>query len=183
MIARQSGDLDTAVRHYQQAVQLWPRFGDAFSELGEVLIAKGQPAEAVPYLQQAVALQPGSPEAHIYLGNAQRRLNDLAQAEQSYRTALSISPNNVQAHLGLAECFADAQRPDEASVEALRALTLATGDQPLRRAAFRLLVRLGKAEAAAQVAPELASTPNDAQSHLEQGDALAKAGRFEEGGQ
>jgi len=173
MIARQSGDLDTAVGHYQQAVQLWPRFGDAFSELGEALIAKGQPAEAVPYLQQAVALQPASPEAHIYLGNAQRRLNDIAQAEQSYRTALSLSPNNVQAHLGLAECFADAERPDEASVEALRALTLATGDQQLRRAAFRLLVRLGKAEAAAQVAPDLASTPNDAQSHLEQGDALA----------
>jgi Flp pilus assembly protein TadD len=65
-------------------------------------------------------------------------------------------------------------------VEALRALTLATGDPQLRRAAFRLLVRLGKAEAAAQVAPDLASTPSDAQSHLEQGDALAKAGRFEE---
>jgi tetratricopeptide (TPR) repeat protein len=180
MIARQSGDLDGAIRHYQEAVRVWPRLGDAQSKLGEALIAKDQPAEAVPYLQRAIAAQPGSPDAYVYLGTALRRLNDTAQAEQAYRTALGIKPDDALAHLGLAECLADRQLPNEAGAEAWRALTLAANDPQLRRAAYRLLVRLGQGEAAAKAAPDLASTSGDAQTHLDQATAFVKAGRFEE---
>lgn len=180
MIARQSGDLDTAIRHYQEAVRIWPRLGDTQGRLGEALTAKDEPAQALPHLQQAITLQPASPDAYVYLGNALRRLTETAQAEQAYRTAIGLQADNVQAHLGLAECLAENNAPDDAAAEALRALTLAAGDQQLRRAAYRLLVRLGRGDAAAQTAPDLASTPDDAQTHRERGDALARANRFDE---
>lgn len=180
MVARQSGDLSGAIHHYQEAIGIWPKFADARAELGEALIANGQPADAVPHLQAAIAAQPASPDAYVYLGDALRRTNDTAQAEPLYRTALRMNSGDARAHLGLAQCLADDRVPGDAAAEAQQALTLASGDPGLRRAAYRLLVQLGQGEAAALAAPDLVSTSGGGDDHLDRGSALARAGHFEE---
>jgi len=76
----------------------------ACNNLGNLLVNKGQPADAIPLLLRSLALNPGSAEGHYNLGNAYLAHRDLEAAIAEYRMALQIAPSlfGVYKNLGLA---------------------------------------------------------------------------------
>ncbi len=77
------GRAEEALAPLRLAVQRHPGAARAQMELGCVLLALDQVAEAAAHLEKAVSLDGRSSRAHLLLGKAYRRLgkNDLAQRE------------------------------------------------------------------------------------------------------
>jgi tetratricopeptide (TPR) repeat protein len=68
--ADKSGQLDAAVAEFQKAIDLDPKLGAAFVDLGEVFIEKREYAAAIPPLKHALELNPNIEGAHQLLGYA-----------------------------------------------------------------------------------------------------------------
>lgn len=68
--------LDEAVRHYQEAIKLDPRYSWGYLGLAEVYEAKGKIAEAVQAAEKGLALNPNIPEAPM----VRERINKARQA-------------------------------------------------------------------------------------------------------
>lgn len=72
-LAREAGDLPTAIGHFSRAVKLDAVFADAYLGLGRALIAAQRGPEAVAPLEQARKLQPENPAVHYNLAIAYKR--------------------------------------------------------------------------------------------------------------
>jgi TPR repeat protein len=77
----------------------WPQ---AYLDLGEALIARGNMAEAASWLREALRLQPDLVEARVSLGLALYGMGDLVTAVDELRGLLRTRPDVVRARLILA---------------------------------------------------------------------------------
>jgi tetratricopeptide (TPR) repeat protein len=75
-------DLDRAEASFRRATELSATLVRARLGLGQVALARGDPALAVEHLQQAVALGPQKGEPHRLLAAAHRALGDRAAADE-----------------------------------------------------------------------------------------------------
>jgi tetratricopeptide (TPR) repeat protein len=66
---------------------------DAWSNLGQVRLARGALAEAVAAFEQVVALAPDDPLAHYNLGVAHRRRGAMEAARPAFQRALALDPD------------------------------------------------------------------------------------------
>ena len=73
----------------------------AHTNLGQALLANGQPQEAMTYLEQAVELEPGSAEAHNSLGAVLGTMGRLEEAIVHFRQALAIDSSHTGARQNL----------------------------------------------------------------------------------
>jgi protein O-GlcNAc transferase len=94
------GQLDTAVKSYEQALAIRPNYGDAHYNLGITLQELGQLEAAVKSYEQALAIKPDNAEAQSNLGNALRELDQLEAAVKHFEQALAIKPDLAVANQG-----------------------------------------------------------------------------------
>jgi tetratricopeptide (TPR) repeat protein len=66
---------------------------EANSQLGQLLAAKGNSAEALRLLQHASQLNPGSADVHHLLGDVEEKLDNPLQAVREYQRAAELDPN------------------------------------------------------------------------------------------
>ena len=66
--AKQSGDVDTAIREFTVATELAPNLAAAFVNLGAAYIEKKDFGKAIPPLEKALQLNPDLPGAEAMLG-------------------------------------------------------------------------------------------------------------------
>jgi tetratricopeptide (TPR) repeat protein len=95
------GRYDLATSCYEQALSIYPEFGQAHSGLGNIALAQENYAKAVEHLSRAVSLIPGHDESRILLGMAYWGLGRLDQAQRETEIALALNPKNSQAHNNL----------------------------------------------------------------------------------
>jgi tetratricopeptide (TPR) repeat protein len=97
------GRVEDALKHFNRAVQLTPDYPPARTNLGQILLDRGQPEEALPHCQEAVRLQPDLAPAHHNLGNCLRTIGRLVDARSAYLEAIRLDSNLAMshAHLGL----------------------------------------------------------------------------------
>ena len=98
------GQLDEAIAHCRQALEIEPDYGDAQNCLGFALFQRGQANEAIAHLEQAVRLQPSSAAAQNNLGITLLQLGRTDHAIAHFQSALSADPDLADAHgnLGVA---------------------------------------------------------------------------------
>ncbi|HEX7348727.1 MAG TPA: hypothetical protein VF264_03640 [Rhodanobacteraceae bacterium] len=103
-----AADAQAAQAYFGQALQLDPRYADAWAGLSASYLALSQwsnlpVAEATAKMraaaQKALALDPHNVYALIELGNADNSDNHTAAAETFYQKAIKLDPNNARAHL------------------------------------------------------------------------------------
>lgn len=103
----QSGDLNEAVRFYEQALAADPEHADALYLCGTVQLQLGRFDACVDTLSHVTTLRPDLPDAHNNLGVAYQALGRWEEAACSFREAIRVNPSYEQALFNLGALMED----------------------------------------------------------------------------
>jgi len=113
-LLNEQGELANAAEHYRLAVQDYPKFRRAWTNLAELEMRRGRFPEACQAFSRVIRLGGGDGVMFGLLGLARMRTKDFLAAETAFRTAILYSPKSFDWKMGLAESlfrqnrFADA---------------------------------------------------------------------------
>jgi Flp pilus assembly protein TadD len=156
--------------------------------LGALMLARGDHADAVTYLRGAVAAKPENPVALNTLGAALLSAGNASDAAGLFERALKANPRYTNARYNLANALAEQQRWEPAAAEFRKVLAETPADSGARQHLGEVLRLWGderaKAgsleEAAAHLRESLDFRRDDAVLHSDLGTVLARLGRFRE---
>lgn len=118
------GEVDTAIDHWQQLLQVDPRNFPTLANLGSALARQGRHRDAVVRLRTALALDGSQAQVHYNLANSLLALGELDSAIASYRSAISLHPQFAEARNNLGVAYRHAERLAEACTEFAAARSL-----------------------------------------------------------
>ena len=175
-----SGDLDGAIREYQDALATNPHYFEAHNNLGFALAKKGYFDAAIREYQEALTVNATSFEAHFNLGNALANKGEWDDAIKEYQEALKKKPDepDVLNNMGIAQ--ASGGNFDAAINEYRRALAIRPNDPDVHNNLANALSSKGDLDAAIMEYQEALSLNPDApgvKRNLEK--VLDKKGRNE----
>ncbi|MGD2175083.1 MAG: tetratricopeptide repeat protein [Candidatus Brocadiaceae bacterium] len=152
-IYRRQGDLDSAIRHFREAVELYaqedPRL---LAELAAACERAERHEEALRWFRAVVRLDPQNAYMRVRLGAAFGRKGLRREAEGQLRTALELAPPpriRAEAHYNLGVVYSEEGRFGEAVAELERAVELDPGEPGIRYALATAYARAGRREEAA----------------------------------
>jgi tetratricopeptide (TPR) repeat protein len=90
--------LDKALKCYEQAVKLNPKYHEALNNIGTIYYSKKNYRRAVSYYRRALVLEPNQASVHSNLGMAYFSRNQLEPAVEEFRTALRLDPEVFEHH-------------------------------------------------------------------------------------
>lgn len=96
-----------AIRHYQQAVKLYPNFVQAQLKLGTAYMDLGDWDKAEQTLKKTVELEPKAVNAFFALGEIYLRQKKDEEAEKVLLQGLQMEDRSFQGHLTLARVYLD----------------------------------------------------------------------------
>jgi serine/threonine protein kinase/Flp pilus assembly protein TadD len=173
-------DVEGAIRCYQAALRLDPKYALARAQLGYALQSRGDLEGAVRECRRALDLDPKLAITHSNLGHALQAKGDLEGAVRECRRALDLDPEYASAHNNLGNAL-KAKRDLEGAISAYRrALDL---EPNLANAHFNLgnaLKAKGDVEGAVGAYRRaLSLDPRLASAHCNLGTALETRGDVE----
>ena len=143
---------NAAIKHFQRAIELDPKFARAYDNLGLCYYYQNQNDLAVTSFQKAIELDSGSahPSAWPYLnlGITQQFLNQLPASEKSIREALHLDPGFAKAHFQLGTVLEDKGEPETALAELKKASRLDPAYPEPHMAMARIYHKIGQEAAA-----------------------------------
>ncbi len=99
--AYRRGDLRSAIRSYQRALELNPNYSTALSGLAGIYMQTGQFPDALPLVERAVKVVPDNAQLVSNLGSVYFEMGRYAEAAEQLEKALQMAPNEVRAHFNL----------------------------------------------------------------------------------
>jgi tetratricopeptide (TPR) repeat protein len=114
IVLRDSGKVQEAKQHYEQALRIKPDYAEAHINLGLVLEGMGKLHEAIEHYEQALRIKPDYALAHVSLGNALLRAGNVPDAVGQYEEALRFKPDFAGAHVSLGFVLSHIGRIQEA---------------------------------------------------------------------
>ncbi len=118
------GQLDDAIRQYQEGIRLTPEAADAHYTLGNAYRATGRLGDAAREFREAIRLDPRHTDAHNNLGGVAQVQGRFDEAIHEYLEATRLDPSMAEAHYNLASIFWKQGRPAAAAEEYRRAFEL-----------------------------------------------------------
>lgn len=98
----QNGRPEEAIEAYRIAVNRFPRYRQAWNNLGRLYVQNGRFAEAGEAFTKVIEQGGGSGEMFGLLGYSRSKLSDPLAAETAYRMAVLMDPGNTDWKIGLA---------------------------------------------------------------------------------
>ncbi|XP_068628016.1 protein O-mannosyl-transferase TMTC1-like [Battus philenor] len=89
---------ESAVRHYKEALNLWPSYASAHNNLGTLVLASGR---AEHHFLQALKYNRNHVNAHYNLAKLYRKKNRISESLKMLERCISLEPRFVQAYLEL----------------------------------------------------------------------------------
>jgi tetratricopeptide (TPR) repeat protein len=179
---RQAGTYRTMETLYRATLAENPNAWLAHDNLGVVLAANGQTAEAMVHYRAALRLKPDYPQGYNNLGNLLAREGRWAEAIEQYIAALRVRPDFYQAEFDWGNALSDEGNPAGALNHYERALAL---NPVYPEAEYRMANALANSNrlpaAIDHYRRALAERPNYAEAEANLGLAYATAGRAAEG--
>ncbi|MGB8369652.1 MAG: tetratricopeptide repeat protein, partial [Limisphaerales bacterium] len=118
------GNLNEAIRQFQEALRLKPDYAEAHNNLGIALNYEGQFDEAIAQYQEALRLKPHDTKALYNLGIALSNEGRLDEAAARDQEVLKLTPGYVEAHNNLGVVLIKKGQLDEAINQFREALRL-----------------------------------------------------------
>lgn len=91
-------DLDEAIKDFTKAIQLKPKYSDAYWGRGMARKMKHEYKEAEEDLENAIQLNPNNDEAYISLAEVKYHLSDYGKAELYYSAYLKKNPKDYETY-------------------------------------------------------------------------------------
>ena len=129
MEAMKANDSKKAAELFKQAVDAYPQFGPALSELGAAYLKLGEIDKSLESLRAALKIDPQDLNAALNLGVALLYKKDFAAAETQLRDVIKKDDKSVTAHMYLGVTLSSLKQYDEAEKELLIAVGLPGGDK------------------------------------------------------
>jgi TolB-like protein len=178
-----------AIRMYQDAIALDPRFSLAYAGLADcynLTVSGLEPSVRFPLartaVMQAIALDPQSAAAHTANAFMLYKFEwKWKEAEREFRLAIQLDPSYVQAHHWFGEFLKLLMRHDESIAEFRKAIDLDPFSMPVRYDYILALLNAGRVtDAAKEVSDDLAIDPMAGRLFTVQADILELQGRLAE---
>jgi tetratricopeptide (TPR) repeat protein len=115
ILAQQSGDFDNSLMFFQQVLQLDPHYGEAYNNMANIYVLRGDIESAINSYRKAITYLPT--DANVYLNLASlflRTEGRLHEAIDLLRQSVSVLPTNSQLHSTLAGALQEDQQLDAA---------------------------------------------------------------------
>ena len=172
------GDIDGAIAHYRQAIELRPSYSEAHYNLGRLLAQKGQLGDAIAHYQKALELNPADAEAHNNLGATLFASGRADEAVAHYRKALEIQSDYSDASCNLANALLSGGDLDGAIACYSACLALSPNQPEAQYNLASALFRTGRTdEAIAHFQKVLELRPQNADACANLGSAFLAKGR------
>lgn len=124
MVALDAGELETALKEFQEAAANDPHFGFAFTKMGDVQTLQGDTAAACESYSEALKVSPFDTDTALHLGDAYRYVGKLSEAAKAFLYACDIEPGNFKANIELANCYLQMGQPQRAEQYYRRAVEI-----------------------------------------------------------
>lgn len=118
-VQRRQGNRDAAIGSCRRALALNSDLGVGYLELGDLLVAKGQYAEARDALLQAVARMQQSARAQLLLGIVYDKEKQVDPALEAYTRAAELDPKLADAHYGRGKLLREQKKDVAGAVASL----------------------------------------------------------------
>jgi tetratricopeptide (TPR) repeat protein len=175
------GQMDEALRQFQEAVRLKPDYADAHHNLGVALAKKGQMDEAIRQFQEALRLKPDFAAARKNLDVMLADKGQMDEAIRQYQEAIRLQPDYAEAHNNLGLALAKKGQIDEAISLFQEALHLKPDYADAHNNLSLALVRKGQIdEAISHFQEAMRLKPYEAGVHNNLGAALGRKGQTDE---
>jgi tetratricopeptide (TPR) repeat protein len=177
----QAGQVQEAVRQYEQTLRIRPDYPEAHYDLGVALEKMGRTQEAIQQYGYALQIKPDYAEAHYNLAVALNRAGRMQEAIGHYEQAVRIKSDFVEAHNNLGLALMEQGRLPEAIGHYEQALRIDPQNASAEYNLGNALFELGKLpEAIEHWRQALRLNPDHAKAHYNLGGALEKLGRTQE---
>ncbi|NEP55816.1 MAG: DnaJ domain-containing protein [Symploca sp. SIO2G7] len=117
-------DYKGAVADYTQAIELNPRFIEAYLKRGEILYKLGDARGTLRDCNQALSLNPNLVQAHYYKGRARYRLGYTQAAIEAYTQAINQEPDHAEAYYHRSLAYKDLEERSQAFQDLQQATAL-----------------------------------------------------------
>lgn len=173
--------IDEKMMYLRKALDIYPEFMEAHTEIAKVFEAKGQYDSAIVHNMQVLRNNRSNSIAAYHAANEYYALKQHEQAILWYKATIELVPDYQTAYLNIARCYADIGIADSSLVYYRGLLALGGGAPDVHRSMALCYLQTGRYDSAAmymlQVTRSAAATPDD-QSNL--GAIYMSAGKNEE---
>ena len=181
--AHEKGDLETAIKFYDEAIKLAPEFPEAEFQRGSAFLSLNKPAEAEKSFRRAIALREDWTLPMVSLGSILISTNRLDEAEKILTKSIELNENNFPAYIALTDLRLKTKASSEILKELLKKFqTLTAKANPtasLWASRAALERALGdKAAAKTSLKNALAAEPNNKQALIERAEIARSEGDF-----
>ena len=169
-----------AQAEYRKAIELDPKMGAAYLNLGLLLIP-ADPAGAAPLLLKAIELLPPDAEHHYLAGTALERSGNSMAATEQYRKAIGLDASKWGYHIALARVLLATRQMSDAEKEFRAALAIRPGDGPARLGMAQCLIEQKKLPQATEaLRAYLETAPADKETRLQLASLYADQSRYDD---
>ncbi|MCK4752053.1 MAG: tetratricopeptide repeat protein [Planctomycetes bacterium] len=172
--------IDEALMHFDQALQISPKYTDALNNKGRVFIELGKIDEAIAIFNEVLQLKSDSVQAFTNFGVALKKQDKIDEAIEKWKKALQIKPDYPGANYNIGLAMAQRGQYDAAVRYFNDALTVKPDWPEVLYNLGGIYIRQGKLELAAeQCAEALRLKPDYLKANVALANILVQLGRIQ----
>ena len=175
------GDHENAIKHFQQALTIYPQFDLAWHSIAYSLANRGRLAEAIVHYERAIKLNPNNPGYFNNYGNALGSVGRDSDAIVQYFRAAELDAENEDAYNNLGVSLAMTGKVAEGIEHLHKAIRLNPRNPSAHSNLGNAYAVQGRTDdAIAEYEIALRLRPDDAQAHNNIANALSAKNRLDE---
>jgi tetratricopeptide (TPR) repeat protein len=174
---KELGKYQEAEFHMKKAIELLPKYGPFYKNLGQVYQKMGRLDEAIAQYKKALEIYPFYHEAHYLLANALRKQGRLDEAIEEYKKIIQLDIGESDSYNNLAVALCMKGQFNDAIVLYRKAIELSPADSNAMFNLGMVYVNLNQADKAIECFTDFVKHyPNDSEGYNILGDMYYRQG-------